>query len=47
LQDVDRVDPYLATEIHNRSFQNPSEFSVILTGNIQKEEAVPLLLKYL
>ncbi|GIL48315.1 hypothetical protein Vafri_4598 [Volvox africanus] len=47
LEDVDRVDPALALAHHNLSWQNPGEYTLVLTGNIDREQFLPLLCRYL
>ncbi|GIL74679.1 hypothetical protein Vretimale_2315 [Volvox reticuliferus] len=47
LEDVDRVDPALALAHHNLSWQNPGEYTLVLTGNVDREQFLPLLCRYL
>ncbi|GLC40306.1 hypothetical protein PLESTM_001046900 [Pleodorina starrii] len=47
LEDVDRADPSLALAHHNFSWHNPGEFTLVLTGNVDRELLEPLLCRYL
>ncbi|MCF8231920.1 MAG: insulinase family protein [Bacteroidales bacterium] len=44
---LDKVSYEDILEIHNERFANPGDFKVILVGNIDPEEAKPLIEKYL
>mmetsp|Transcript_12208 Transcript_12208/g.26250 ORF Transcript_12208/g.26250 Transcript_12208/m.26250 type:complete len:1102 (+) Transcript_12208:74-3379(+) len=47
LEALEKVDPHIACAHHNMNYRNPAEFTLVLTGNLTREELVPLLLKYL
>ncbi|CAA6666109.1 unnamed protein product [Spirodela intermedia] len=45
--DLKKVDPIKACEYFNNCFKDPSNFTVVLVGNIHTETALPLILQYL
>ncbi|KAJ9517538.1 hypothetical protein QJQ45_024978 [Haematococcus lacustris] len=47
LEELDRVDMQQAVAHHNRSFKNPAEFTLLFTGNVQRDRLLPLVLQYL
>ncbi|GAX81449.1 hypothetical protein CEUSTIGMA_g8878.t1 [Chlamydomonas eustigma] len=47
LDDLKVIDPNLACEMHNKRFKNPAEFTLVLTGKIDREALIPLVEKYL
>ncbi|KAL6755922.1 Metalloenzyme, LuxS/M16 peptidase-like protein [Haematococcus lacustris] len=47
LEELDRVDMQQAVTHHNRSFKNPAEFTLLFTGNVQRDRLLPLVLQYL
>jgi hypothetical protein len=44
---LDQVDPCLAINLHNNSYRNPAEFTIVLTGNVDRDTLLPLVCKYL
>ncbi|EFJ46689.1 hypothetical protein VOLCADRAFT_105434 [Volvox carteri f. nagariensis] len=47
LEEVDKVDPALALAHHNLSWRNPAEFTLVLTGNVDRGQLEQLLCRYL
>lgn len=47
LQELDKVDLDAACGHHSSSFSNPSEFTLVLTGNTSLEALLPLVTRYL
>ncbi|GFR46297.1 hypothetical protein Agub_g7853, partial [Astrephomene gubernaculifera] len=47
LEEFERVDPALALAHHNMSWRNPGEFTLVLTGNVDRASLQPLLCRYL
>ncbi|KAK9820030.1 hypothetical protein WJX72_005269 [[Myrmecia] bisecta] len=47
LRDLDTIDPQVACSHFNDAFNNPAEFTLCLTGNVQEEELLRLVKVYL
>eukprot|EP00877_Chromochloris_zofingiensis_P010305 jgi/Chrzof1/5528/Cz16g06130.t1 len=47
LETLAKVDPEAACAHHSATFSNPAEFTVVLTGNINRARILPLILTYL
>ncbi|KAH1105483.1 hypothetical protein J1N35_009251 [Gossypium stocksii] len=47
INDLQKVDPLKACEYFNTCFKDPSTFTVVIVGKIDRTVAVPLILKYL
>ncbi|XP_010545332.1 PREDICTED: zinc protease PQQL-like isoform X2 [Tarenaya hassleriana] len=47
ISDLRKVDPLKACEYFNRSFTDPSTFTVVIVGNVDPTMALPLILQYL
>ncbi|KAG2499479.1 hypothetical protein HYH03_002426 [Edaphochlamys debaryana] len=47
MEEFEHIDPALALAHHNLSWKNPAEFTLVFTGNVDREALEPLLCRYL
>lgn len=47
ISDLQKVDPLKACDYFNSCFKDPSTFTVVIVGNIDPSNGIPLILQYL